>query len=156
MSKKLEEATFAAGCFWGVEDTFMNTKGVVETEVGFTGGDVESPSYERVCTGDTGHAEAIHLKYDPDIISYEQLLNIFWKLHDPTQIDRQGPDIGRQYRSMIFYHNQDQKELSEQSKEKEQKTYKKPIATEIEKAGPFYRAEEYHQKYVQKTGRRVC
>ena len=142
MSKKLEEATFAAGCFWGVEDTFMNTKGVVETEVGFTGGDVESPSYERVCTGDTGHAEAIHLKYDPDIISYEQLLNIFWKLHDPTQIDRQGPDIGRQYRSMIFYHNQDQKELSEQSKEKEQKTYKKPIATEIEKAGPFYRAEE--------------
>jgi len=156
MTKRLLDATFAAGCFWGVEDKFMHTKGVVETEAGYTGGSVDNPTYKLVCSGTTGHAEAVHIKYDPDVINYEELLKVFWDLHDPTQVDRQGPDVGRQYRSAIFYYNDAQKELAEKSKKEEQVNYKKEIATEIVPAKDFYRAEEYHQKYVQKTGRKVC
>ena len=149
---EFEEATFGAGCFWHVQDEFDKVKGVVDTAVGFAGGTVPEPSYERVCRGDTGHAEVVHIKFDPKKVSYDQLLDIFWKMHDPTQLNRQGPDTGEQYRSVIFYYNDEQKKAAERSRQKLEKSgkYKKPIATQIVPASKFFRAEEYHQKYLQK------
>ena len=151
-------ATFAAGCFWGVEEAFRTVSGIIETEAGYTGGMIRNPSYEQVCSGRTGHAEAVRMKYDPDRISYDKLLEIFWKIHDPTQVDRQGLDIGSQYRSVIFYHDISQRQEAEKSRQNvaDSGRFNAPVVTSIEEAGPFYRAEEYHQKYVLKTGRKVC
>lgn len=147
-------ATFAAGCFWTPEEIFRTTLGVIDTDVGFMGGNYANPSYEKVCTGITGHAEVTQVTYDPQKISYEELLKIFWDMHDPTQVNRQGPDHGAQYRSAIFYHTDAQKKDAEASKAERTAsgTYDKPIATEIVPAGPFYKAEEYHQEYVRKHG----
>jgi len=147
------KATFAAGCFWGVEASFMNLKGVESTTVGYMGGKTENPSYEEVCTDKTGHAEVVQIEYNPDVISYKELLDVFWNIHDPTQKNKQGPDIGTQYRSVIFYHNEKQKKTASELKEKIQKSnkYKKNIETEIKPAEKFYRAEEYHQKYFEKN-----
>jgi peptide-methionine (S)-S-oxide reductase len=161
MAKKtveLEEASFSAGCFWGVEEEFRCTKGVVETEVGYMGGTTENPTYEEVCTGTTGHAETVHLKFDPKKISYDKLLDIFWSVHDPTQLNRQGPDFGSNYRSIIFYYSPEQEKLAMESKDRLAKSgkYKNDIVTEIVPAAKFWRAEEYHQKYEMKTGRKVC
>ncbi len=153
---KLETATFGAGCFWGVEDAFMNVRGVKKTEVGFMGGKTRNPTYEEVCTDRTGHAEVVHLKYDPDEVSYEELLEVFWSTHDPTTMNRQGPDVGSQYRSVIFYHNEKQKKLAEKSKIEKSGEYDKPVVTEIVRATDFYRAEEHHQKYHQKHGISKC
>ncbi len=155
MVKKLETAIFGGGCFWGVEESFRTIKGVVETEAGYSGGKVKNPDYENVCSGTTGHIEVIRIKFDPSVISYSELLNIFWKIHDPTSIDRQGPDEGEQYRSIIFYLNEKQKEIAEKSKQElERKGLM--IATKILRAGEFYRAEEYHQQYLHKRGIKVC
>ena len=150
-----EKATFGAGCFWHVEETFSKVKGVLSTFVGFMGGTLQNPSYKQVCTGTTGHAEVVHLEFDPDIVSYDELLNIFWDLHDPTTLNRQGPDIGTQYRSAIFYHNEEQKETAKSSKEKLEKSgkYKGKTVTEIISASEFYKAEEYHQRYFEKIRR---
>ena|SRR3989338_3669686 len=155
---KIETATFAAGCFWGVEYKFAQIKGVVNTTVGYTGGHLKNPSYEDVCSGETGHAEAVKVKFDPNQVSYEKLLEVFWELHDPTQLHRQGPDVGTQYRSAIFYQNEEQKKAAIKSKEKLEKSgkYKKPIVTEIVPASQFYPAEEYHQKYWLKNKNFVC
>ena len=154
----MEKATFAAGCFWGVEAAFQKIKGVEKTIVGYTGGKTINPTYEQVCTDKTGHAEAIQITYNPEKISYEQLLETFWKIHDPTQHNRQGPDIGSQYRSAIFYHNDKQKRIAEKSKKKldGSNKFSKPIATEITEAKTFYRAEEYHQKYFKKNKGMSC
>jgi peptide-methionine (S)-S-oxide reductase len=156
--EKLSEAMFGAGCFWGVEDIFAKISGVEFTEVGFSGGHTKNPSYKEVCADKTGHAEVVHLKYDPKKVSYEELLNAFWGMHDPTTMNRQGPDVGSQYRSIIFYYSPEQEEKAKQSKKElvESGKYKKSIVTEIVKAGDFFRAEEYHQKYFEKTGRKVC
>jgi peptide-methionine (S)-S-oxide reductase len=150
----MEKATFAAGCFWGVEAVFERTDGVEKTTVGYTGGKTKNPTYEQVCTGKTGHAEAVQIIYNPKIITYEQLLETFWMMHNPTQKNRQGPDIGTQYRSAIFYHNQEQKQIAEQSKKEKDLGVK--IQTEITLAKEFYPAEEYHQKYLKKQGRTSC
>lgn len=149
---KKKQAYFGAGCFWGVEETFRTTDGVLETQAGFMGGDAPDPSYKQVCGGDTGHAETVKVVYDADKISYEDLLNIFWEIHDPTQLNRQGPDIGDQYRSIIFYTNEDQKEKALDSKNKMESLdkYKDKIVTQVEPADNFYKAEEYHQKYEAK------
>ncbi|MEK6967900.1 MAG: peptide-methionine (S)-S-oxide reductase MsrA [Nanoarchaeota archaeon] len=157
-SKKLETATFGAGCFWGVEETFRTLKGVKGTAVGFMGGHTEIPSYKDVCNKDTGHAEVVHITFKPSEISYEMLLNVFWENHDPTQYHRQGPDGGSQYRSVIFYHNPKQKKIAEQSKKfwSNSGKFEKPIVTEIIKAGEFYKAEDYHQKYLMKRGESSC
>jgi peptide-methionine (S)-S-oxide reductase len=154
----MQKATFAAGCFWGVEDAFRHVDGVVETTVGYTGGHTKNPTYKEVCSGKTGHAEAVEVIYDPLKVAYENLLNVFWSIHDPTQKNRQGPDIGEQYRSAIFYHNDAQKQAALESKMKLEKSgeYNSPIATEITAAGDFYRAEEYHQRYYEKTGLSTC
>ena len=146
----MEKATFAAGCFWHVEEVFSKVKGVLGTKVGYTGGKEKNPSYERVCSDETGHAEAIEITYDPRIVSYEELLDIFWKIHDPTQINRQGPDIGKQYRTAIFYHNEKQKKSAEESKKERQREFNNKIATEIVPIKDFYKAEEYHQRYMEK------
>lgn len=148
----LEKATFAAGCFWGVEDNFSRVKGVVLTKVGYTGGSMENPGYYDVATGKTGHAESIEILFDPEIVSYEELLEVFWKIHDPTTLNKQGPDIGTQYRSAIFYHDEKQKEtaLNSKKKQEESKQYINSIKTEIVPADVFYPAEEYHQKYFDK------
>jgi peptide-methionine (S)-S-oxide reductase len=145
-------ATFGAGYFWGVEEKFRKIKGVVSTTVGYSGGDFNNPTYKNVCSGKTGHAEVVRVEYDPDIVSYEELLEIFWKIHNPTTLNRQGFDIGEQYRSVIFYHSEEQKEKALESKKRLEKSgiYKDPIVTKIEDAKEFYRAEEYHQKYIQK------
>lgn len=150
----MEQATFAAGCFWGVEEAFRRMPGVVDTAVGYAGGTTENPSYEEVCSGGTGHAEAVRVSFDPAKVSYEQLLELFWELHDPTQVDRQGPDIGTQYRSAIFTHGAAQAEAAEASKARlaESGRYRRPIATAIEPAGPFWLAEAYHQQYFAKRG----
>ena len=150
----MEKATFAAGCFWGVEAAFRQVKEVVSTTVGYTGGSFENPTYKQVCSGKTGHAEAVEVEYDPSHISYEELLTVFWEIHDPTTLNRQGPDIGAQYRSAIFFHTPDQKVAAIASKEKLQRSgrYKNPIVTEITPASQFYRAEEYHQQYFEKRG----
>ncbi len=157
-TKNLQKATFAAGCFWGIEYKFNRGKGVINTIVGYTGGHFKNPSYEDVCSDKTGHAEAVQVEYDPSKVSYEELLDIFWNIHDPTQWHRQGPDIGSQYRSAIFYHNEEQKKAAIASKEKLEKSgkYKKPIVTEIKPASTFYKAEEYHQKYWLKNKNYVC
>jgi len=148
----MEIATLAAGCFWGVEAAFEKIKGIEKTTVGYTGGKTKNPTYEQVCTNKTGHAEAIQIMYNPEEIKYDQILEIFWTIHDPTQLNRQGPDIGTQYRSAIFYHSEEQKKIAEQSKENKQKQYNKKIVTEIIPAQEFYPAEEYHQKYLEKQG----
>lgn len=154
----LKKATFAAGCFWGVEATFMKVKGVLETEVGYMGGHTESPTYRDVCTDRTGHAEVVHLTYDDSIVSYDQLLEVFWRSHDPTQKNRQGPDVGSQYRTAIFFHDEQQRLEAERVKKEMDASgrFKRPIATLVERAGPFWRAEEYHQKYLQKKGLDAC
>ena len=152
----MEKATFGAGCFWGVEATFQKHKGVKKTTVGYMGGKIKNPTYEQVCTDKTGHAEVMQIIYDPEQISYEKLLEIFWEIHDPTQLNRQGPDIGTQYRSVIFYHNKEQKKLAEESKNKHQKKYNKKIVTEIILTAEFYPAEEYHQKYLEKQRLGSC
>ena len=154
----MEKALFAAGCFWGVEDRFQKLPGVLDVVSGYAGGTVENPSYEAVCGGSTGHAETVEVTFDPERISYEDLLNEFWKLHDPTDIGGQGVDRGNQYRSAIFYLSEDQKEKAEKSKKDLQKSKKfiKPIATEITLAGPFYKGEEYHQDYIKKSGGGAC
>jgi peptide-methionine (S)-S-oxide reductase len=151
-----EEATFAAGCFWQVEIEFANTPGVLSTEVGYTGGATESPSYEQVCTGGTGHAEAVHLSFDPEQVSYPQLLDIFFGLHDPTQLDRQGPDVGHQYRSAIFFGSPEQERDAIAAKERAQTEHRRSVVTEIVPAGPFWRAEDYHQRYLEKRGVASC
>lgn len=157
-NQKLEKASFAAGCFWGVEEAFRHLKGVVSTSVGYMGGEFENPTYHDVCTGITGHAETVEVAYDPTLLSYLELLDVFWKSHDPTTLNRQGPDIGEQYRSVIFYHNEDQKKLALSSREELKKSgiYKRKIVTQIVPATKFYRAEEYHQQYLEKRGRRSC
>lgn len=155
---QLEKATFGAGCFWGVEETFRNLKGVKETTVGFMGGKTSNPSYEQVCSGLTGHAEVVHITYDPNQISYKDLLEVFWNCHNPMTLNRQGPDEGTQYRSVIFYHHEAQKKIAEDSKTLLQKSgkFSRPIVTKIVSATPFYRAEEYHQQYLKKRGLSVC
>jgi peptide-methionine (S)-S-oxide reductase len=153
----LEIATFAAGCFWGVEDEFMKVRGVKSTRVGYTGGNLTNPTYEDVCTDRTGHAEAIQLKYDPKEISYNELLELFWSLHNPTTINRQGPDIGTQYRSSIFFHTPEQEKIARRVKQElDGSKFQNKIVTEIVPASIFYPAEEYHQKYYQKIGGGSC
>lgn len=154
----MEKATFGAGCFWGIEAAFQKIKGVQSTTVGYMGGSLKNPTYEDVCTNTTGHAEVVQIIYDEKVLSYEQLLDTFWNIHDPTQLNRQGPDRGTQYISVIFYHNDIQKKVAENSKKKQQNSgrYKKQIVTEIIKAQTFYPAEEYHQKYLKKQGSASC
>ena len=151
----MDKATFGAGCFWGVEAEFRELPGVIETAVGFAGGHIVNPSYRDVCTGETGHAEVCEVQFDPQKIPYERLLDAFWQMHDPTTRNRQGPDFGTQYRSVIFYHSPEQKAAAEASKAALEVSarYKRPIVTEILPAGPFYRAEDYHQRYLEKQGR---
>lgn len=148
------KATFAAGCFWHVENLLSKTQGVKSTQVGYIGGQLSNPTYEEVCTDKTGHAEAVEVEYNPDEISYETLLDVFWNNHNPTTLNRQGPDVGIQYRSVIFYHNDEQKEIAEKSKQKLDKSgqYDRPVVTEIVPTPIFYKAEEYHQKYFKKHG----
>ncbi len=155
---KTEKATFAAGCFWGVESAFRQVNGVIDTQVGYTGGKTGKPTYKEVCTDTTGHAEAIEITFDPDKVSYRTLVGLFFKMHDPTQVNRQGPDVGTQYRSAVFYHSPEQKVAAEATKAALEKSgkYKKPVATQILPAGPFYRAEEYHQRYFEKNGGPAC
>jgi peptide-methionine (S)-S-oxide reductase len=152
------EATFGAGCFWGVEAVFRQIEGVTGTEVGYAGGHTENPSYEQVCSHTTGHAEVVQVTYDPDRVSYEELLDVFWGKHDPTQLNRQGWDIGDQYRSVIFFHDEEQRETAERSKAELDASgrYRKPVVTKIEPAPAFYPAEEYHQRYLEKQGRSSC
>jgi len=152
--ERTEEATFGAGCFWQVEMIYREMEGVVDTAVGYEGGHVENPTYEMVCSGTTGHAEVTQVTFDPDKVSYEELVDKFWEVHDPTQVNRQGPDIGDQYRTAIFTHSDEQVEVARHSLEREQERLKKPIATNIEPATGFWRAEEYHQCYIQKRGSR--
>jgi peptide-methionine (S)-S-oxide reductase len=156
---RLEYATFGAGCFWGVEALFRSTPGVVATAVGFAGGRTENPSYKQVCYTDTGHAEVVHLQFDPAQVSFERLLDLFWNNHNPTTLNRQGPDIGSQYRSVIFYHSDTQKQAAEASKAAQQKSGKwasRTIVTFIEPAQPFYKAEDDHQRYLEKQGLSSC
>jgi peptide-methionine (S)-S-oxide reductase len=158
MTEKKETAIFAAGCFWGVEETFRTTKGVLETEVGYTGGRTEKPTYEDVCYGNTNHAEAVKVTYDPTKVSYEALLDIFWASHNPTTLNRQGPDVGSQYRSAIFFTSPEQETKAKKSKEDLDKSgrFHKPIVTQIVPAEEFYKAEDYHQKYLMKRGLDAC
>jgi peptide-methionine (S)-S-oxide reductase len=151
-----QQATFAAGCFWQVEIDFANTPGVLSTMVGYTGGSTEDPSYEDVCTGRTGHAEAIHLTFDPDQVSFAELADKFFGLHNPTQLNRQGPDFGNQYRSAIFFHNPEQEREAIAAKERAQTKHRSDVVTEIVPAGPFYLAEDYHQRYLEKGGMASC
>ncbi len=155
-ARKAEKATFAAGCFWGVEAVFRQSlgKGVISTRVGYTGGDFKNPTYDDVCSGKTGHAEAVEVEYDPKRISYQDLLKVFWSIHNPTTLNRQGPDVGSQYRSAIFYHTPEQEKLAKESKKRmnRSKKFKDKIVTEIVPAKEFYPAEDYHQQYFQKRG----
>ena len=151
-----EKATFAAGCFWGVESRFAEVPGVTETAVGYEGGHYPNPTYRDVCTDETGHAEVVELDFDPAKVPYEELVRLFFQLHDPTQLNRQGPDVGTQYRSAIFYHSPEQKAAAESVKQEMQKLIRGTIATSIEPATKFYRAEEYHQKYLEKRGVKSC
>ncbi|MDO8564276.1 MAG: peptide-methionine (S)-S-oxide reductase MsrA [Nanoarchaeota archaeon] len=157
--KKYEEACFGAGCFWGVQSAFDEMKGVISTEVGFMGGNVKLDSgnpYREVCSGSTGHAEVVYIKYNSKILSYQELLSKFFELHDPTQVNRQGPDIGDQYRSAIFYYDARQKQEAMDFIKKSQKNFKNKIATQVVKAEEFFKAEEYHQKYLSKQGLGSC
>jgi len=155
---KLETATFAAGCFWGVQHILDRIPGVKSTRVGYTGGHTQDPNYRDVCNGDTGHAEAVEIEFDPSVVSFETLLDYFWRLHDPTQVNRQGPDVGTQYRSAIFYHSPEQKRAAEKSKAAFDASgvFKQKAATQIVQAGEFFDGEEYHQKYFDKNGGHVC
>jgi peptide-methionine (S)-S-oxide reductase len=151
-------ATFGAGCFWGIEAEFRQIPGVIDTAVGYAGGHRANPTYEDVCDGQTGHAEVVQVTYDPAKVAYEQLLEVFWTSHDPTQLNRQGPDIGEQYRSVIFYHDDEQKTEANESKRLFEKlgSFQRPIVTQIVPAMPFYRTEEYHQQYLRKRGAESC
>jgi len=154
----MAKASFAAGCFWGVEAAFRQVEGVLDTAVGYSGGRLENPSYEDVCSGRTGHAETVQVEYDSSRVSYEQLLDVFWENHDPTTLNRQGPDVGEQYRSAIFFHTPEQQAAATVSKAKLENSgkYKRPIVTQIQPASKFYRAEEYHQRYLEKHGLAHC
>jgi peptide-methionine (S)-S-oxide reductase len=156
--KELEKVSFAAGCFWGVEEAFRCLKGVISTTVGYMGGVTDNPTYQDVCSGTTGHAETVEVIFDPKLVSYEDLLNVFWEAHDPTTLNRQGPDIGDQYRSVIFYYNDEQKQIALSSKEKLEKSdeYDRKIVTQIILAPKFYPAEDYHQQYLMKRGKKSC
>ena len=151
----MAKATFAAGCFWGIEAAFRKIDGVIATTVGYTGGETENPTYEQVCGGTTGHAEAVELEFDPVRVGYERLLELFWEVHDPTTPNRQGPDVGTQYRSAIFTHGPGQEAAAKASKDAAQSAFARTIVTEILPAGPFTRAEDYHQQYFEKRGRRA-
>jgi peptide-methionine (S)-S-oxide reductase len=150
----MEKATFGAGCFWGIEASFRKIEGVASTTVGYAGGSFKDPTYKDVCSGKTGHAEVVQVEYDPSKVSYEELLRVFWNIHDPTTLNRQGPDIGTQYRSAVFFHNPEQEAAAAASKQKLQSSgrYQKSIETEITPASEFYRAEDYHQQYFEKCG----
>ncbi len=154
----METATFAAGCFWGVEEGFRQIPGVIQTTVGYLGGHTQNPTYKDVCTDETGHAEVVQVEFDSAKVSYEQLVDAFWSMHDPTTLNRQGPDIGTQYRSAIFFHSAEQERVARASKEKAQASgkFRRPIVTEITPASPFYRAEDYHQQYLAKRGLSDC
>ena len=155
---KREKATFGAGCFWGVEVAFREVKGVTDAAVGYSGGNMENPTYRDVCTGRTGHAEVVEVEYDPAEVSYEELLRVFWENHNPTELNRQGPDTGTQYRSAIFYHTEEQRKAAEESKRalEESGRFRRPVVTVIEPASAFYPAEEYHQQYLAKRGLASC
>lgn len=153
---KIEQATFAAGCFWGVEAEFRQIPGVIRTTVGYTGGRTDHPTYEQVCSHTTGHAEAVLVEFDRTQVSYDELLEAFWRLHDPTQLNRQGPDIGDQYRTAIFFHSPEQEAQAKASKEAAQARFSKPIVTEITAAPEFWPAEDYHQRYLEKRGLASC
>ena len=156
MEQKLEKATFGAGCFWGVEATFRRLAGVKSTQVGYTGGTLDHPTYEDVCTDRTGHAEAVEVTFDPQVISYHDLLEIFWNNHNPTTRDRQGPDVGTQYRSAIFYHSPQQLAEARASRDAAQSRFSRPIVTQVVPASTFWPAEEYHQQYLEKRGLAQC
>jgi peptide-methionine (S)-S-oxide reductase len=153
-----EIATFGAGCFWGIEANFRRIPGVISAESGYSGGHMANPSYKDVCTDETGHAEVVQVTFDPEKVSYEKLLDAFWQMHDPTQVNRQGPDFGSQYRSAIFFHSPEQEAAAKKSKAALEASGKlrRPVATEITAAGTFWRAEEYHQKYLEKRGATSC
>ena len=154
----MEKATFGAGCFWGVEAPFRSIPGVVSTMVGYCGGKTDNPTYKDVCTDTTGHAEAVEITFDPAQLPYEQLLETFWKLHDPTTPNRQGPDVGSQYRSVIFFHSPAQEAAARAARERLDKSgkFRNPVVTQIVPAAPFYKAEEYHQRYLEKRGLASC
>jgi len=154
----MQKATFGAGCFWGVETAFREVKGVTATRVGYLGGTMKNPTYHDVCTDMTGHAEVVEVEFDPSTVSYEDLLNVFWSCHDPTQLNRQGPDVGTQYRSAIFFHSPEQEKAARASKEKLQASgrYKRPIVTELSPVSEFWMAEDYHQQYLEKRGIKSC
>ncbi len=152
----MAKATFGAGCFWGVEAAYRQIQGVLSTAVGYSGGTAPNPTYEQVCTGRTGHAEVVEVTFDPERVSYEELLEVFWENHDPTTPNRQGPDIGTQYRSAIFFHDADQEAAARASLEKAQARFRRPIVTQIEPASEFYVAEDYHQQYLEKRGLSTC
>lgn len=154
----MELATFGAGCFWGVEVAFRQVRGVKDALVGYLGGTIENPTYKDVCTGRTGHAEVVQVEYDPSEVTYEKLLDVFWGNHDPTTLNRQGPDFGTQYRSAIFYHTPEQKRAAEESKSRLEASgkFRRPIVTEITEASTFYQAEDYHQRYLEKRGLASC
>jgi peptide-methionine (S)-S-oxide reductase len=153
-----EKATFGAGCFWGVEATFRAVQGVMNATVGYAGGKTENPTYEDVCSDDTGHAEVVQVEFDPKQVSYRDLLNVFWTNHDPTTLNRQGPDVGTQYRSVVFYHSPEQKTAAEELKSELDRSgrFRRPIVTQIEPAPPFWPAEDYHQRYLEKRGLAHC
>ena len=151
-----KKATFAAGCFWGVEAAFRQLDGVTGTRVGYSGGQTENPTYEDVCSHGTGHAEVVEVTYDEDRLSYDDLLAVFWGKHDATQLNRQGWDVGDQYRSAVFFHDAEQQEAATRSKAQEQTRHRKPVVTQIEPAQTFYEAEDYHQQYLEKRGRSTC
>lgn len=154
----MEKAIFAAGCFWGVESVFRSTEGVLATSVGYIGGDIDDPTYQLVCSGSTGHAEAVQVEFDPSVVTYDDLLEIFWANHDPTTLNRQGPDHGTQYRSAIFTLGEEQKSSANRSIERQLETarFKRPITTIIQPATPFFLAEDYHQHYLEKRGKAFC
>ena len=154
----MAKATFGAGCFWGVEETFRQIPGVTATAVGYSGGRVSNPTYEDVCTDETGHAEVVEVDYDPKVVSYDKLLDVFWNGHNPTQLNRQGPDVGTQYRSAIFFHDAEQEKAARASRDRllASGKFARPIVTEISPAQPFWRAEEYHQRYFEKRGGGSC
>jgi peptide-methionine (S)-S-oxide reductase len=153
-----EIATFGAGCFWGVEAAFRRVPGVLNVVSGYSGGQTQNPTYRDVCSDTTGHAEVVQVTFDPDKVSYQQLLDVFWKMHDPTQVNRQGPDFGTQYRTAIFFHSPEQEAIAKKSKQAldASGSFRRPIATEITPAGPFWPAEEYHQRYLEKRGATSC
>ena len=151
-----KKATFGAGCFWGVEAAFRQLDGVTATRVGYAGGGVENPTYKQVCSDRTGHAEVVEVTYDPEKVPYEQLLAVFWGEHDPTQLNRQGPDVGSQYRSVVFVHDEEQRRAAEATRERIQGRLSRPVVTQIEDAPPFWEAEDYHQQYLEKRGLSTC